>query len=89
MPDLADFAAGPDGAHAAVAQAALDALGQLELHVEQLVDLFTLGQTASSFAANALARFGGLAQTVVAQGQQIAALTARVNALEHPTSPEG
>lgn len=47
VPDLADFAGGPDRAHAAIAQAALD-------HIEQLADSFLLGQTAADFAQTVL-----------------------------------
>ena len=94
VPDLAEFAAGPDLAHAAVAQAALDAIATLADHLEQLADSFLLGQTAADFAQTALAAVTQLQQAVTTQGADLAAaqtavadLEARVAALENPTVP--
>lgn len=87
MPDLADFAAGPDPAHAAVAQAALDAVARLDDHVEALADAFLLGQTAADGLSIALTNFLAAQAALTQQAQQIADLEARVAALENPPAP--
>lgn len=89
VPDLTDIAAGPDLAHAAVAQATLDALAQLVDHVGQLQDSFLLGQTAFDFAQTVLTNFTALQQVVTEQAAQIADLQSRVSALENPPATTG
>ena len=101
MPDLAEIAAGPDVAHAAVAQAALDAIATLADHLEQLADSFLLCLSAADFAQTALAavtqlqtavteragQVADLTTQVTDQATQLADLEARVMALENPTVP--
>lgn len=86
VPDLADFAAGPDPAHAALGRAALAAVARLADHLEQLADSFLLGQTAADFAQTVLTNFAGLQQTVTDLAGQVADLQTRVAALENPTT---
>lgn len=85
MPDLEYFAGGPDLAHAGLAQAALDAASQLEEHLSRLDNAFYLLLSTADFADSTLATVLQVQAALTQMGGQLAALTARVDALEHPT----
>jgi len=89
MPDLAEFAASPDPAHAALAAAALDAITSLANHLLWLQANCLLSQTAADFAQTVLTNFGqlsasvtALSATVTSQGQDITTLQSQVATLQ-------
>lgn len=104
MPDLPDINTPlPDLAHESLRRSAVAALDNLELQLQRLDRVFLLllgtgqgmqgtlnvvqsGQAAIGQLQTALTQ---QAQTVTAQAAQIADLTARVAALEPPTTPTG
>lgn len=89
MPDLADVAHGPDRAHAAVAQATLDALNVLEAQIQRIdrAFLLLLGTGQGMQGTLNVVQSG---QAAIGQLQAaVAALTERVAALENPTTPTG
>lgn len=82
MPDLEDFAHGPDPAHAAVAQATLDALAGIEEQIGRIDRAFLLLKGTGLGLQGTLNVLVGAQATQAQVQQDLTDLTARVSALE-------
>lgn len=92
MPSLEDFAKGPDLAHAAIAQATLDALARIEKQVARTERVFLLLKGTGlglrgvlNVLVGAQASQAQVQQALTTQAEQIAELKAAVDALTPPT----